>query len=186
MDTARERLLDTAEELIYRDGVHAMGTEAILDAAGTARMRLYNHFGSKEGLVVAALERRDERWMRWFGDSLEARTTNGRARLLAIYAVLQEWFTKPDFHGCAFINVSGEEFDKDHRTRVVARPHKEKLRACILRLCREAKVPRADVLARQLFLLVEGAIVAAMIEPKSTAAADARSVAAALRKAHAN
>src|SRR5262249_9981376 len=77
-------------------------------------------------------------------------------------------------------------FDKDHRTRVVARPHKEKLRACILRLCREAKVPRADVLARQLFLLVEGAIVAAMIEPKSTAAADARSVAAALRKAHAN
>jgi AcrR family transcriptional regulator len=186
MDTARERLLDAAEVLIYRNGVHATGTEAIIEAAGTARMSLYNHFGSKEGLVVAALERRDERWMRWFSEAVNARTTDRRARILGMFDVLQEWFAEPGFHGCAFINVAGGEFEKDHAVRVVARRHKEKLRAFILGLCREAKLSRAEQLARQLFLLVEGAIVAAMVEPKCTASADARSAAAALLKAHAN
>jgi AcrR family transcriptional regulator len=184
MDTARERLLDAAEVLIYRNGVHATGTEAILEAAGTARMSLYNHFGSKEGLVVAALERRDERWMRWFSESVDARSTHGRARILAMFDVLHDWFAQPDFHGCSFINASGEAFEKDHPVRIVARRHKARLRAYILQLCREAKLSRADLLARQLFLLVEGAIVAELVEPKSGAAADARSAASALLKAH--
>jgi AcrR family transcriptional regulator len=185
MDIARERLLDAAEVLIYQNGVQATGTEAILEVAGAARMSLYNHFGSKEGLVIAALERRDDRWMRWFSEAVEARGADVTERILGMFDVLQEWFSRPDFHGCAFINVSGE-FQKDHPVRVVARRHKERLRAFILELCSGANVPCAELLARQLFLLVEGAIVAALIEPKCTAAADAHLAAATLLKAHTN
>jgi AcrR family transcriptional regulator len=186
MDSARERLLDAADVLIYRNGVHATGTQAILEAAGVARMSLYHHFGSKEALVVAALERRDDRWMRWFSEAVDAHGTDARERILGMFGVLQEWFAKPDFHGCVFISVCGEGFERDHPVRAVARRAKERLRAFILELCQGAGVPRAELLAQQLFLLVDGAIVAALVEPKCTAAADARSAAATLLKARIN
>ena len=64
--SARERLLDTAEALIYAGGIHATGVDAIVKQSGTARKSFYTHFESKDALVAAALERRDERWMNWF------------------------------------------------------------------------------------------------------------------------
>ena len=64
--SARERLLDAAEALIYAGGIHATGVDAIVKQSGTARKSFYTHFESKDALVAAALERRDERWMNWF------------------------------------------------------------------------------------------------------------------------
>jgi len=182
MDSVRERLLDAAEALIYRNGIHATGTDAILKKSGTARMSLYNHFGSKDGLVVAALERRDERWMQWFGAEVSARGSDPREGILAMFDALRVWFAQPDFHGCAFINAAGEVFEEDHAVRAVARRHKTRLRAFILRLCIDANLAEPDSLARQLFLLVEGAIVAALVERGCSAATDAREAAAALLK----
>lgn len=176
MEAVRERLLDAAEALVYRNGIHATGTKAILDAADTARMSLYNHFGSKEGLVVAALERRDERWMRWFEEET-GKHKPGRERVLGMFEVLDSWFKSPDFHGCAFINVSGEIYDADDPARVVARRHKARLRAFIEKTCAEAGLSRPAMLARQIFLLVDGAIVTALVEPGCSAATDARKVA---------
>lgn len=180
MGQVRDRLLDAAEKLIYRDGIHATGTEAILAEAGVARMSLYNQFGSKDALVLAALERRDDRWMAWFQTGIEARAADATSRLLAIFDQLDEWFSTDDFHGCAFINVSGEQFAPDHPVRIVARRHKARMRDSILGFCQEAGVAKPDTLARQLFLLAEGAIVAELVEPGCGASADARQAAAIL------
>jgi AcrR family transcriptional regulator len=177
MTTVRDRLLDAAEALIYQNGIHATGTEAILARAEVARMSLYNQFGSKEALVLAALERRDDRWMAWFRDGIEARAADATRRLPAIFDQLAEWFDTKDFHGCAFINVSGEQFAPDHPARLVARRHKARLRQLILELCQEAGIGQPDTLARHLFLLVEGAIVAAMVEPGCAAAEDGKQAA---------
>src|ERR1700744_1016088 len=98
---ARERLLDAAESLIYAGGIHATGVDAIVRTAGAARKSFYTWFESKDALVAAALQRRDERWMRWFNDGTLARGRSPRARLLAMFDVLREWFVSDGFHGCA-------------------------------------------------------------------------------------
>ncbi len=106
--SARERLLDAAEALIYAGGIHATGVDAIVKQSGTARKSFYTHFESKDALVAAALERRDERWMNWFIEGTLRHGKSARTHLLGMFDVLREWFASEDFHGCAFLNASGE------------------------------------------------------------------------------
>ena len=126
--SARERLLDAAEALIYAGGIHATGVDAIVKQSGTARKSFYTHFESKDALVAAALERRDERWMNWFiTRHAESWQDCARKRLLGMFEVLREWFASDDFHGCAFLNAAGEIASAEDPIRIVARKHKERL-----------------------------------------------------------
>ena len=181
MPSARDRLLDAAEKLIYRRGIRGAGTEAIIDAADTARMSLYNYFGSKEKLVVAVLKRRDERWMAWLSGDVEARGLSpGPEKILAVFDALASWFGSTEFNGCAFINAAAETPSASSPIRRIALDHKRKLRAYLEGLCREAGLPQATKVAGQLFILVEGATVTALVDRASPAARDARSAARAL------
>jgi AcrR family transcriptional regulator len=181
--SARERLLDAAEALIYAGGIHATGVDAIVRQSGTARKSFYTHFESKDALVAAALARRDERWMRWFIDGTLRQRTTARARLLGMFAVLREWFASADFHGCAFLNASGEIAAADDPIRVVAREHKERLLAFVRVQCDEyivesgADSQRAARLARQLLILIDGAIGVALVSGDPDVALDARAAA---------
>src|SRR5512146_2036779 len=98
---ARERILATAAELFYREGVRAVGVGRIADEAQVAKMSLYYHFRSKDDLVVAWLERRDTAWMGW----LEGAVESAGGGVLAVFDALREWFEQPDFRGCAFVNT---------------------------------------------------------------------------------
>ncbi|KAB0686122.1 TetR/AcrR family transcriptional regulator [Burkholderia territorii] len=179
----RERLLDAAEALIYSGGIHATGVDAIVKRAGAARKSFYSHFESKEALVVAALERRDERWMRWFVDATLARGKSPRAHLLGMFDVLRDWFLQPEFHGCAFLNASGEIADADDPVRVVARMHKARLLAFVRERCDayadDAGIERRRLarVARQWLVLIDGAIGVALVSGDATAARDARATA---------
>lgn len=179
----RDRLLDAAEALIYSGGIHATGVDAIVKRSGAARKSFYSHFESKEALVVAALERRDERWMHWFVDATLARGKSPRAHLLGMFDVLRDWFSQPDFHGCAFLNASGEIADTDDPVRVVARMHKARLLAFVrerLDACADdAGIERRGLtrLARQWLVLIDGAIGVALVSGDATAARDARATA---------
>jgi len=176
-EQVRDRLLDAAERLIYRDGIHGTGVDTILDEASVARMSLYNQFGNKDGLVLAALERRDRRWMGWYERRVTALAPGGPDRVRALFDALDEWFRQPDFHGCAFINAAGEIADAAHAVRHLAAGHKLALGAFVAQVADEAG---QAALGRALFLLIEGAIVAAMVEGRPDAARDARDVAARL------
>lgn len=176
----RERLLEAAEALIYAGGIHATGVDAIVRAAGAARKSFYTYFESKDALVAAALERRDERWMRWFVAGTLARGRTPHTRLLAMFDVLREWFVSDGFHGCAFLNAAGEIASPDDPIRKVARFHKERL----LEFVREqsdawAAAVGADPrvaarLARQWLILIDGAIGVALVSGEADAALDAR------------
>ena len=177
---ARERLLDAAESLIYAGGIHATGVDAIVRAAGAARKSFYTWFESKDALVVAALRRRDERWMRWFIDGTLTRARSPRTRLLAMFEVLREWFVSDGFHGCAFLNAAGEIASADDPVRVVAREHKERLLAFVREQCDAfaasvgADRRFAARLARQWLILIDGAIGVALVSGDADAASDAR------------
>jgi AcrR family transcriptional regulator len=170
-EEVRDRLLDATERLVYRDGIHGTGVDTILAEASVARMSLYNQFGNKDGLVLAALERRDRRWMEWYASRVEALAPAGPARVPALFDVLGEWFRQSDFHGCAFINAAGELPDPTHEVRRLSLRHKQALARFIALVATEAGI---EPFGRALFLLVEGAIVTAMVEGRPDAAADAR------------
>ncbi|ERI24764.1 transcriptional regulator, TetR family [Burkholderia cenocepacia BC7] len=179
----RDRLLDAAEALIYSGGIHATGVDAIVKRSGAARKSFYSHFESKEALVVAALERRDERWMRWFVDATLARGKTPRAQLLGMFDVLCDWFGQPDFHGCAFLNTAGEIPDADDPVRVVARMHKARLLAFVRErfdaCADETGIERRGLarIARQWLVLIDGAIGVALVSGDANAARDARATA---------
>lgn len=181
--SARERLLDAAEALIYAGGIHATGVDAIVKQSGAARKSFYTHFGSKDALVAAALERRDERWMNWFVGGTQRCGKTARKRLLGMFDVLREWFRTDDFHGCAFINAAGEIADANDPVRQVARAHKQRLLDYVRVECdafvAEANVEarRAAALSRQWLVLLDGAIAVALVSGEADAARDAQSAA---------
>jgi AcrR family transcriptional regulator len=182
-NSARERLLEAAEALIYAGGIHATGVDAIVQQSGTARKSFYTHFESKDALVAAALERRDERWMNWFTENTRRHGKSARTHLLGMFDVLREWFSSKDFHGCAFLNASGEIAAPDDPIRVVAREHKERLLAFVREQCNEhmtetgADSRRAARLARQWLILIDGAIGVALVSGEPDVALDARAAA---------
>lgn len=168
MTDTRTRLLDAAERLVYRHGIHGTGIDAIVAEADTAKMTLYNHFASKDALVLAMLDRRHERWMAWLTARVEALGRTPRTRALAVFTALEEWFATPDFHGCAFVNAAGEYADARHPIRKLAARHKADLHRYLCGLADAARLRRGT--GDHLLLLVEGAIATAMVSGRSEAA----------------
>jgi AcrR family transcriptional regulator len=181
--TVAPALLDTAERLIARHGVSGVGVDAILAGSGRSSRSLYQHFGSKEGLAVAALKRRDVTWLDWLKDAARGPPDPER-QLLAMFDALETWFRQPDFHGCPFIKVAGEFPEQDNPLRRVAADHKRALLDLIAATAKTAGFVAHARLARELFLLFEGAIVAALVLNEPAAARTARRAAATLIAAH--
>ena len=167
---AETRLLDAAESLFYRRGVQAVGMDDLRAASGVSLKRLYNTFPSKEALVTAYLERRDRRWTA----DLERYVATRDDRVAAVFDWLGEWFASRDFHGCAFINAYGELGEDAAPVASAARAHKERLRRLLHGLVDD------DVLAAQLVMLVDGAIVSAAMNGDPGTAATAGEAARAL------
>lgn len=172
----RDIILDVTEKLIYKLGIAATGMDLLVKTAGVSRKSIYRYFANKDELIVAALQRRDLRWMNWFTCQVELAPTSGE-RLLGLFNVLKDWFASDGFRGCAFINTSGETGDPEDPVRQVARQHKQKLLDFVLKLCTEHGVQDPQALARQLLILIDGAITVALITGNPDAADDAQSVA---------
>lgn len=176
----RDRILAAASELFYREGVQNVGIDRIIAESGVAKMSLYNHFKSKDALIAAWLEQQDESWRTCFYVQVEALATEPSDRLLAIFDVLKDWFEQPDFRGCAFINSTVELVHSDHPGYQVALAHNRATYAFILNLVNAAQLSNPEALAQQILVLMEGAIIVAMIQRSSEAAFQARQATATL------
>jgi AcrR family transcriptional regulator len=158
----RERLVTAAYELFARHGVQAVGIDAIIERSGVARQTLYRHFGSKQELVLAFLERREEVWTYgWLAAEVQRREHDPRRRLLAIFDVFDEWFRDPDFEGCSFINVMLEHPAPDHPLHQAAASYLARIRGFLRELAMDAEVADPADFARQWHILMKGSIVAA-------------------------
>jgi AcrR family transcriptional regulator len=175
----RDQLIDGATALFDREGFH-IGIDRLVEAAGVARMTLYNQFASKDGLVLEVLRRRDERIRASLAQDVRGRAGDPRARLLAVFDALDAWFRTPDFHGCLFIKAAATHPPAGTAVRSLCAAHKRRLRDWLGTLAREAGVPDPVALAAQLAILVDGAIVGAHVGGNRDSAAVARSIAEAL------
>lgn len=175
------RLLATTERLIYTSGIAATGMDRIVRESGVARKSVYRYFPTKEALVADALNTRDQRWMAWFAAASSAAMPLAQ-RIRAMFDALDAWFRTPDFRGCAFINAAGESGDADGLVRQAAKAHKLRLLQHLRQVADEAGLAPlpADELARQLLILIDGAITVALVSGDLAAAARAARIAAAL------
>ena len=173
---ARERILEASYHLFSTRGIRAVGTEEVLERAGVAKSTLYRHFRSKDALVLAFLQRREQQWTREFVEA-EARRRGAtpRERLLAIFDVFDEWFHRDDFEGCSFINVLLETGDLGNPLGKASAAHLEYIRFVVCKLAEEAGVQDAEAFAHSWHILMKGSIVAAC-EGDTQAAQRARSM----------
>jgi AcrR family transcriptional regulator len=162
-ESARGRLLSAATHLFCKNGINATGIDAIINEAGTAKTTLYKLFGSKTNLVHAVLENEGKQWREWFIGAMEAGGGDAQAKLTRIFPALKSWFGEERFYGCPFINAVAEH-DKDQKQfRAIAMRHKKVVLAHIEKLAAEMGAAEPELLAHQLALLIDGAIVAAMV-----------------------
>src|SRR3984957_9516806 len=159
----RERLLVAATRLFCRYGINSVGVDAIIEAAGTAKTTLYKLFGSKDGLAAAVLEREAREWRSWFLGAIDGPGGSARERLDRIGPALKIWFSRDDFFGCPFINAVGESDKADDRLRALAIAHKKIVLERLSQLCAEAGEPEPEQAAHTLGLIIDGAIVMALI-----------------------
>lgn len=159
----REHLIETALELFSRHGFHGVGIDTILKESGVAKRTLYNHFKSKDELILAALRHYDERFRNFFMRAVEGKKENPRDRLLAVFDVAEEWFNQKDFFGCIFVGATNEYPENGTAIRHVCREYKRLIERYIEELASDAKMDQPGELAGQLMLLFEGAITMAQI-----------------------
>jgi AcrR family transcriptional regulator len=159
----RARLMTAATELFCKHGINAVGVDAIVERAGTAKTTLYKWFGSKDGLVEAVLLAEGSAWRDWFITTTSAASPTARGRLDAIFPALAQWFRQKRFYGCPFINAVAEHDKSSDRIRNLAMDHKQQVLAYIQNLGAEAGARDPAQLTHEIALLMDGAIVMAMI-----------------------
>ncbi len=179
-DTPRQRLLASATHLFCKNGISATGVDAIVAGAGTAKTTLYKEFGSKENLVHIVLETEGKHWREWFFDAAERGGGDAKTRLMRVFTALKQWFSEDDFYGCPFINAIGEHDKNDKTLRAMTLRHKKAVLAYLETLAREIGAPQPADFAHQIALLMDGAIVAAMVTRSATTADTAAHAAKAL------
>ena len=157
----RERIIAAASDLFYRHGIRAVGVEAIAEAAGTNKMTLYRHFDSKDELVAEYLRCLARSGAKFWQGLEVAHPGDPRAQLRGWLAAMQAHVLDADQRGCALANAAVELPEKEHPARCVIEQYKSEQRGRLVRLCAVCGVDEPELLADELFLLLEGAHVSA-------------------------
>jgi AcrR family transcriptional regulator len=159
---ARQRILQSAYELFSRRGIRAVGIDEILERANVAKATLYRHFRSKDDLVLAFLDQREQLWTReWVEREARSRADKPDEQLLAIFDAFDEWFQRDDFEGCSFINVMLECADRNHPIGHASIIHLANIRSLLTELATEAGLRDPEVFAHSWHILMKGSIIAA-------------------------
>jgi AcrR family transcriptional regulator len=172
-----ERIAAVAAEQFHEHGITSSGVDALSRAAGISKRTLYQRFGSKDALIVAAYESLDVPVFEMFTGPAEAASATPSGQLDALFVQLEAMVQLPQFRGCPFTNAAAELADADHPAHAVVRRHKERLRRWVLARCRAAGAARPERLSRQLMLVFAGAQAQALVQRSARPVRDAREVA---------
>ena len=158
--TPKEKLFQTAARLFYQHGYRAVGVDTIAAQSGIGKMTLYRHYPSKDDLIVAYLQDSNEKFWKYFEQNTQD-APSPRQKILAFFSALQNYTISPDCYGCPFVNVAVEYPESGYAGHQVALEHKQAVRARFRQLAIEAGASQPDALANALFLLMDGAYMAA-------------------------
>jgi AcrR family transcriptional regulator len=166
MSSRRDHLVETAMKLFCKHGFRATGIDTVLAESGVAKKTLYNHFRSKDELIIATLKKRDEDFMKFAREGVArlAPLQEGdprMARVMALFDAIGEWANDDNFSGCTFINASAEFPRREDPIHVACANHKRLVTQFIEELISDLQLPDSHQVARQINLLIDGAIVTA-------------------------
>jgi AcrR family transcriptional regulator len=153
----RERILQAARELFYRDGINSVSVDAIAAAAGTNKMTIYRQFSSKDELIAAYLAELAAEGEGVWEEARAAHPGDPDAQLRYLLREVSQWASQSSARGCALANAAVELAGRRHPARRVVETHKRKQCERLVALVREAGYVRPERVAEELFLLVEGA-----------------------------
>lgn len=173
----RDELVRKALDIFYRDGFHATGMDKLVAGTGISKTSMYKHFRTKEEMILAVLRLRDENFRNWLYKRIEALADTPCGQMLAMFDALDEWFSLPEFRGCMFVKASAEYQEKDDPIHLQSAEHKRLLFEHFKALAATAGANNPEVLACQLLLLKEGAIITAVLAHNCDPAKDAKSAA---------
>ena len=174
----RDRVIQIAHELFYRNGFHAVGLDAIITEAGITKTTFYNHFPSKEDLVAEVLRMHDRWWQDSFRQLLRKHGGDTpRGQLMAIFDGLEELFCAPGYNGCFFVNVAVQFPAATDPTHAAAAEHKRAMESILRELAGYAGATDAAALAQELSLIMEGAYVTRQVTANPETGQIARRVA---------
>jgi AcrR family transcriptional regulator len=158
----RERILLTAHDLFYRDGIRATGIDKVIAESGVTKVTFYRYFPSKNDLIRAFLNYRHELWMAWFNDALQRHGGKSGVGLMPLVETMAEWFRKPIYRGCAFINTVAELGGVLPDVVEICHQHKQDMVRVIAELLPDG--PNRQQLANAAAVAIDGAIVKAQLE----------------------
>ena len=180
--TNRERLMDAAGSLFYREGLHAITADRVAEEAGLTKPTIYNLFGSKDALVLETLERRGAQIRQHIERRAEAED-DPEDKLMAVLLVHAEMLTSEGFHGCPLV-IAAVQAPESEDARQLAHAHKLWLHGLLAQFAKRAGMKSPDVLAASLVLTLEGAAAMSAVQPADLVAKHARAAIRALIAAH--
>lgn len=174
----RDRITATALNLFFAHGFHGVGLDQIISKVGLTKTTFYNHFESKDELIIAAIQMRDQ-WEAIAFEKTISQYSDGtpKGTILAIFEALNQWFNDPSYAGCLFINACAEFPSTHDPVHIAAAQHYNKVGELLLPLCEQVGAEDPKALAHQLELLGEGAVIMRMIKGDNTAAKSAGAIA---------
>jgi AcrR family transcriptional regulator len=182
---ARDRLINTAIDLFYDHGFHVVGLDRILAETGVTKTTFYKHFDSKDDLIVAAIQRRDEWETNALNRAIKKLAGNDPVKqFLALFDVLDLWFNHPEFKGCIFITAAVEFPDPRDPAHQAAAAYKKKSRDYFRDLAKKAGAADAETFADLFATVFEGAIILRHVHHRNDAARMAKPLAEMLIAQH--
>jgi AcrR family transcriptional regulator len=161
--SARERILATANDLFYREGIHATGVDTVVERSSVSKTSLYRVFRSKDELIAAYAAERDRSFWAWWDRVEERQAGDPRALLEALLSGIAKRIGHPAYRGCPFLNLATELPDPGHPGRLVAAGNKEEMRKRLAAIVARLGVSDPGRVASQLALLINGAMVTGLM-----------------------
>ena len=170
MNKKRQLLINTAQDLFYAKGINNIGINEVLSVSGVAKNTMYNHFDSKESLILAALEQRHTVFLQWLTDKLEGADSDSQV-ITQLFTALEQWFCGNEavlgsFRGCFFINSSAEFSDESGKISLFCQQHKLQIR----QLIEQHLSGDNELLLDAICLMKEGVITSAYVSGDHSAA----------------
>lgn len=176
--TTREKLIKAGHEIFYREGFLAVGLDRLLNEAGCSKQTFYNHFESKDDLIVAVIDEHHRWWSSEVRDRIQRMAgPNARGQILAMFDVMHEIMHDPEYHGCIFINAAVEFPQPHHPAHQSARQAKADGLALLADLAERAGASDPVSLAQEIDMIIEGALITHQVAPDCDSCAIARRVA---------
>jgi AcrR family transcriptional regulator len=162
--SARERILATASELFYQEGIRAIGVDTIVERSGVSKTSLYRLFDSKDALIAAFAAEKDRSFWVWWTQIEEQHADDPRALLDALLTEIARRIGQSAYRGCPFLNLATEFPEQDHPGRITVQANKAELQARLAAIVARLGAPDPNRVASQIALLVNGALVTGLLQ----------------------